>query len=99
MLWEAWTLSRTWKVRPSEMYGIAGEFAAWCFDRAVTTFGTAVETDIKESTSKAKDDAQAKRKAQLVLHKWLNMPVEKEEDGEVQRRTKFRDPAAKFKKE
>lgn len=60
-------------------------------------FGMAIEDDITHATDKAKDKAQAERKAALVLNKWMTMPVE-EEAANVQGRSKFRDPAEKFGK-
>jgi hypothetical protein len=72
-LWEAWRLSKTMGVRPSELYGVHDEVAAWCFDRAVVTFGLAVENDIDEAVRNAKSK-QADAAANRALRKWLNPP-------------------------
>lgn len=81
------------------MYDIHDPVTAYCFDRAVTAFGQAVEDDIREGTRKLKTEEQAKRKANLILHKWMSDPAPEVKPGaEVQRRTKFRDPAERFKK-
>lgn len=97
MLWAAWTLASKWQTRPSDLYGIHDEFAAFCFDRAVTAFGMAVEDDIRQGTRKAKTDDAAQRKATLILNKWLTMPVE-EGERNMQGERKFRDPADRLKK-
>lgn len=82
------------KVRPSELYGIHDELAAYCFDRAVVAFGSSVEADIKEEAEDAKDKSQAKRKAQMRLNTWLR------DDTEVAATTqRFRDPMDQIKKQ
>lgn len=87
-LWEAWVLAKTLHQRPSEIYFVVDELAAWCFDRAVTTFGLAVEGAIEKATAKAKTMEEAKRKGKRELDKWLREP----DEG-----PKFRDPAAERK--
>lgn len=67
-LWEAWTLSQKWGTRPSEMYGVREEIAAFCFDRAVTMFGQNVENEIHAATKDAKSDREANALAQRVLN-------------------------------
>ena len=74
MLWEAWILSKTMRVMPSEAYFIKDEVAAWCFNRAVTTFGLAVEDDLEKARSNAKDSRSGDAAAQRTLRKWLNKP-------------------------
>lgn len=39
-------MARTFHVRPSELLGVRDSFLAFCIDRAVWTFGTAVDTDM-----------------------------------------------------
>lgn len=68
------------------MYFIEDEVTAWCFDRAVTIFGTSVEESIKAATAKSKTQAQADMSAQRTLRKWLNR------SGDLT--GLFRDPAA-----
>ena len=80
-------MSKAWQTRPSEFYFIRDEVTAWCFDRAVTTFGMAVEDDITTSTRKAKTDKAAQATAQRVLQKWLRAK------GDT--KGMFRDPFAK----
>lgn len=74
--------------RPSDIYFINDELAAWSFDRAVVTFGLAVEAAIDKATSKAKTMEESRRKAQRELEKWLREPGEG---------PKYRDPAAERK--
>lgn len=51
------------------MVEIADPVAAFCFDRAVSVFGNAVERDIEEST-KGKKEEIARVIAENVVAKW-----------------------------
>jgi hypothetical protein len=82
MLWEAWLLAKGLGVRPSELYGIHDEVSAYCFDRAVYTFGSQCEADIEKARAKAKNDKAAQAAAQRALDKWLGIQH-------------FKDPAAR----
>ena len=64
-------MSKTYHSRPSELYGIQHPVQAFFFDRAVFTFGSAIENDLKESTRKAKKQEQADRIRDRVMAKWL----------------------------
>lgn len=88
-MWEAWTLAKQLRSKPSEIYNVRDELAAFCFDRAVTTFGLAVENDIHEGTQDAKDQADGTRKASMILDRWLREP------GRELDSKKFRDPFQK----
>lgn len=92
-MWTAWTMSQAMKVRPSDLYFIRDEVTAFCFDRAVWVFGTALEADIRESTEGAKDQSQAERKANMRLSVWLRDPEEEQKKAPP----KFRDPMDKIK--
>jgi len=70
-------------VRPSETYFIDDELTAWCFDRAVVTWGTALENNLEKELKKAKTDAAAQRIHARVMARWLD-------DGDTHGR--FRDP-------
>jgi hypothetical protein len=72
-------------VRPSELYGIRDELAAWCFDRAIHLFGISLEHDLQEAEAKAKKPWMAQLNRQRVLQQWLGVEV------------KFRDPGGKAK--
>jgi hypothetical protein len=61
---------------------------AWSFDRAVQTFGTALEAAVKASTKKSKNQATADRKAHQTLDKWLSSADTKVAPG------RYRDPMA-----
>jgi len=74
-------------VRPSEVYGIRDEFRAFCFDRAVVTFGKAMEADIKEAVGKSKTQAGAKMAASRRISRWLDDDPDKPLKG------LYRDPA------
>jgi hypothetical protein len=87
-LWEAHTLAKALKTRPSALYDIQDEFTAWCFDRAVQSFGTALENRLHEVSEKTKNRASAKRKSMMELNKWLASADTKAARG------RFRDPMA-----
>jgi len=55
------------------MYGIRGEFRRFCFDRAVITFGKALEAAL--DAVEAKNDKQRETKRQRVLDRWLDRPL------------------------
>lgn len=82
MLWEAWKLAKAYRTRPSSLYGITDEVAAWCFDRAVFLFGTELEAELRDATDGAKNKQQSAARQQRVMAKWLG--------GKVQ----YKDPAA-----
>lgn len=69
-LWEAWRLSKTYQQLPSQIYGVEDSLASYCFDRAVATFGIAVEQDIEEATDGKKKKA-AEASASMVRARWL----------------------------
>lgn len=59
---------------PSEIYRVEerhGSYAAYCFDSAVTTWGSAFENALEEASSNAKNTAQAQRAQGTVLRRWL----------------------------
>ena len=58
-------------VRPSDLYEIDEEVAAWSFDRAVLTFGNALESKLQTIARNAKKQKEAERKIQRELDKWL----------------------------
>jgi hypothetical protein len=55
------------------MYAIQGEFRRFVFDRAVFTFGRALEAEL--NAVKAKNERQVENKRQRVLDKWLDQPL------------------------
>lgn len=94
-------MARTWKIRPSEFFGITDEYAAYCLDKAVGFWGLAYEADINGATSKAKTDSDARRAMRQVQQRWLDdselEPTSPAPDIPAQP-TKFRDPMNTFKK-
>lgn len=70
-MWEAWLLSKQWKVRPSELYGVNHPVQAFYFDRAVWVFGTTMEADMDKAGQKAKKPKQQEAARLRVMHKWL----------------------------
>lgn len=89
-LWELWTLSKAYRVRPSVLINMTGqehEVAAFCLDRGVHLFGTALENEIGEQTRNLKTDSEVQSKSRQIMAKWLAKP------GEVVT-GQFRDPLA-----
>ena len=86
-LWEAWTLAKAYRKRPSEIYFIRDEIAAWCFDRAVHHFGSGLEYALNEAGAKAKNERAAHRARQQVLNQWLGI------------KPKFRSPVKRVQSE
>ena len=82
MLWEAWRLAKAYTTRPSAIYGVHDEVAAYSFDKAVYMFGSALEAELRHAGETAKSDAQANGKRQRVLAKWLGVKAQ------------YKDPAA-----
>lgn len=58
------------------MLGIKDDYAAYCFDEAITEFGESIEDEIETATEKSKNKKQAIAAATRVLQKRLNMGVE-----------------------
>lgn len=75
-------MSQTYRMRPSELYAIADEVAAWCFDRAIYLFGVSIDNDLDKATREAKNSMAANIARQRVMAKWIGTEV------------KYRDPAA-----
>jgi hypothetical protein len=47
-MWSLWLRSQATNSRPSQLVGIQNEYAAYCLDGAVTTFGRIVENALLE---------------------------------------------------
>jgi hypothetical protein len=60
------------RTRPSDLYAIQGDWRRFCFDRAVTTFGLALEAEL--DSVKGRSEASVERKRAMVLNKWLDRP-------------------------
>jgi len=81
-------MAKQLRSRPSEIYAIEDELTAWSFDRAVQTFGSALENRLHQVTEKTKNQQSGQRKAQMELDKWLASADTKATPG------RFRDPMA-----
>lgn len=79
-------MARSLRTRPSEVYKISDELAAYCFDRAVQTFGDALAAELQSVEGKNKREIERKR--QRILSKWI---PESKASGVSQ----FRDPMQK----
>lgn len=87
-MWEAFQMGKQLRTRPSEIYGIEDELTAWSFDRAVQTFGQALENQLQKVSEKSKNKTSGQRKAQQELDKWLSSADIAPAKG------RFRDPMA-----
>jgi hypothetical protein len=77
----AWSMSKSLRCRPSQVYGIADPLRAYCFDSAVTRWGLALEADLDRAGADEKDSRKAERARQRVLRRYVPATA------------RFRDPA------
>lgn len=81
MLWQLYGLAKTWGCRPSELVGIESDWVAFCFDRAVATFGNALKSEL--DGVEGKDAKAIQRRREQILRIWI---------PEAAAKRKFRDP-------
>lgn len=79
-------MAKEFQARPSELYGIHDDYDAFCFDRAVYTFGTYVESEVEKAGEQGKTKDQRKKNAEAKLKALLSGKKEKQ----------YADPAAMF---
>jgi hypothetical protein len=79
------------RTRPSEVYGVTDEIAAWSFDRAVQTFGNALENRLREIADDAKNKKSAQMKIEREVDKWLNSDLP---EGVIPK-GRFKDPMSR----
>jgi hypothetical protein len=79
------------RLRPSELLKLDNEVEAWSFDRAVLTFGNALESKLQLIARGSKKQKEADRKVAAELAKWLNSADGSSTKG------RFRDPVPKMK--
>ena len=84
-LWSAYTLAKTWKCRPSELYDVEDPYDAFRFDRAVAHFGDALSAELDKVEGKNNKEIEAKRLK--ILRKWIP------EASTATPGRKYRDPA------
>jgi len=75
------------RIRPSDLYQLDDEVEAWCFDRAVLTFGNALSNKLQLVSRAAKKQKEADQKIARELNRWLTCM-----DDPTQIRGRFRDP-------
>lgn len=81
MLWQTYNLAKTWGCRPSALMGIESDWTAFCFDRAVATFGNSLQNELDSVEGKNQKTIASKR--EQVLRKWI---------PEARTTRKFKDP-------
>jgi hypothetical protein len=67
----AWSMSKSLRCRPSEVYSIQSPLAAYCFDSAVTRWGNALEVAMTEAGDAEKDGKKAQRARERVLRRFV----------------------------
>lgn len=77
---------------PSDIYHLDDEVEAWSFDRAVLTFGTALENKLQLVARNAKKQKEADQKVNRELQKWLSCM-----DDPLAVKGRFRDPMSSMK--
>lgn len=80
-------------IRPSSLYYIQGELEQWSFDRAVQTFGNALESKLQLLARDSKNQKTADRKTQRELDKWLSSA-----DKPGEKAGRFADPVSAMKR-
>lgn len=83
-------------VRPSQLYKLdeEDEVTCWSFDRAVQTFGNALESKLQKVARDSKKQAEADRKVTRELDKWLSSADPKDQNV----KGRYRDPMALMNK-
>lgn len=77
-------MSKTMSCRPSELLSLHDELAAFCFDRAVFTFGNTLNAEL--SKAKGKNEGEIEASQDRIIRKWIpDLPASK----------KYADPAAR----
>lgn len=70
-MWETFHLAKQARVSPSEFLGVNREedpWVAYCLDRAVTTFGTAVVNELDAVEGKNKQEIENRRARVLARY-------------------------------
>lgn len=89
MLWQMYTMAKTWSCRPSDLLGLQeNSHTAFCFDRACAVFGNALKAELDAVEGKKKKEIERKR--EQILSKWFNSEAR---STEAQPK-KFRDPGS-----
>lgn len=72
-LWLAWLQSKTFKCLPSELLGVTEQPAAFYFNRAVFTFGQALEAELDRvgAVKGKRTEGQAAMARQQIMARWL----------------------------
>jgi len=63
-------MARAYRVRPSELLGLADEAQAFSFDRAVWTFATAVEADMEAAEKRLPKSASEALRSSTRQRVW-----------------------------
>lgn len=58
--------AKTWSTRPSVLCGIQGDYAAYCFDEAVATWGNYVINELEKIEGKTDKEVSRKRHSRLL---------------------------------
>lgn len=75
-MWELYRRAERWGQPPSSLMGIDNQFLAWCLDEAVDTFGTTVESRVRQagkSTGKSDTEKMQESRARRCLERHLGI--------------------------
>ncbi len=87
-MWETWTASQKMRCRPSDLLRLSDGVLAYYFDRAVWTFGSAIQSEMDEAERKSKSSKSLPARQRMILNKWVPPP------GGATAKGRFKDPAA-----
>lgn len=65
-MWSLFQDSKLWGVRPSSLLDIQNSYEAYCFDEAISSFGTRITNEIEKIDGKNEKDVARKRQRKLT---------------------------------
>lgn len=72
LVWETFILAKSSRISPSELIGLNRKeepWAAYCIDRAVTTFGLSLESELGSVEGKNSNEIQVAK--ERILARWI----------------------------
>lgn len=64
-MWNVYLESRTWRTKPSNLFGIADEYVAYCLDEAVAMVGNHITNELEKIQGKNGRQIEGRRQAAL----------------------------------
>lgn len=66
-MWGLYQNSKLWGTLPSKIMGVKGKYRAYCFDEAVSTWGTFITNELEKIEGKSDKEVNRKRRNKLML--------------------------------